>query len=321
MELKNTFSIVLSKFGMVYRIIIYVIICLLVVTAIGSCFIVPLNKIFNTNEGILEHLALIKDTVLEFSDGNLTINEFVSDIKDVILSFYNYLKVDTNVFALTIVMVIVVSVVYRFFIALSYVAITDIFSEFMLSNMRYGFVSNFIKNFKKGVSYAAGYTLVTVPIDVIIVFACFGVFLLTFNIFSILATTITVIVALVVIALRLTFFSAVLPVIVSEDEDNFFKALKKSMSIVKINIHAYSRSIGVLLLLYYGVTSVSLIPTFGILNIVMTAFLALSVRVLELCYYYRVKRTRYYVDFNTVVDPSPFIERKDLETDVSDENR
>ena len=313
MELKNTFSIVLSKFGMVYRIIIYVIICLLVVTAIGSCFIVPLNKIFNTNEGILEHLALIKDTVLEFSDGNLTINEFVSDIKDVILSFYNYLKVDTNVFALSIVMVIVVSVVYRFFIALSYVAITDIFSEFMLSNMRYGFVSNFIKNFKKGVSYAAGYTLVTVPIDVIIVFACFGVFLLTFNIFSILATTITVIVALVMIALRLTFFSAVLPVMVSED--------KKSMSIVKINIHAYSRSIGVLLLLYYGVTSVSLIPTFGILNIVMTAFLALSVRVLELCYYYRVKRTRYYVDFNTVVDPSPFIERKDLETDVSDENR
>lgn len=316
MEFKNAVSILTTKFGTVYRTLLFVFIVLLLVLAIASCFFVPTRNSLLKNEEIISISDDIQTEIDSFMDGEKTLGAIIATVKEDVTRLYNYIRYDTNALGIMVVMLIVALVLYRFCTSLCFVTISDIYSQFMQSNLKYGFMSNYFKNLGKNVRYSLGYTLFTVITDLIIIFLSAGFVLLTVQYLGFVSVSIAIVLIIGLTSLRMTLMSGVLPYMVLEGKKNFFTALQASLPMVKRNMSGYMRCIVLTMVLYFTINAVAAVPTFGLASILSISMLISMSRILELCFYYKDKKARYYVDQNTIVDTLPLAERKDLEINI-----
>lgn len=316
MEFKNAFSILITKFGLVYRIILYVLIVILIITAIGLCFLLPTLNNIKTDEYLIDCYNGAVEAVEGFTENEESFKNSFELLRDNVYNAYDYIRENTSTTANLILMILVLFILYRFAITLCYVSISDINKEFMTSNLRYSFLANFIKNFRLALNFSLGYAAIFIPIDfalsMIVVLIVMGLF----PVIGIFAFSVAMVAGIYIFALRMTLMSGVLPFMLMEKETNFFKALKKSMPMIKYNFRGFLRNIILALIVYVTLTTSCAISTAGVIPILSVAMFTIFTRILELCYYFRYKRTKYYIDFNTVVDATPFGEREDLVVDT-----
>lgn len=315
MEFKNAFSILVTKFDLVYRVILFVLLVLLLVSAIAMCFLLPTMKNIKSDEHLVSLYESAKTTATAYANNELSFKEGFESIREDALNAKDYINNNTSTRANLVIMVLVMFVLYRFAITLCYVSITDIMQSFMTSNMRYSFFSNLIKNFRTSLSFSGGYAVVFIPIDLLL---CFFILFLVSGLFPLLgvfAFSAAMAAGIFIFALRMTLMSGILPYMIMEKEGNFFKAFKKSMPMVKANYRGFMRSVTLALLMYFTLTVSTIISTAGLIPVLSVSMLTILVRILELCYYFRYKKAKYYIDFNMVVDATPFGEREDLIVD------
>ena len=144
MELKNSLSILMSKFNITYRLIAYVFVSVTIMVSIGIGIFIPIvRNVFNTLEGE-EIFAAANVATKALLEGEITIKAFMEVVKSCYESFTNLISSSNVPFAFWTI-IIVMTFLIRFAIATAYPIITDIENSFMSSNMNYGFISCMVK--------------------------------------------------------------------------------------------------------------------------------------------------------------------------------
>ena len=315
MELKNSLSILMSKFNITYRLIVYVFISMTIMVSIGIGIFIPIVKnLFSSIEGE-EIFATANAASKALLEGEITIKAFIEAIKGCYESFVLLINSSKVPFAFWTI-IIVMTFLIRFAIATAYPIITDIENSFMSSNMNYGFISCMVKEIKNSLKYSLFYTAITVPIDLIIIFLVVNFLSITIGALSVFSLIFGLLIAIGLFSARITLFAGVLPVMIVEGEKSFFKALKKSWAITQSYNKTFFGALCVTLFVVYCLSTALTLPTFGVATIVLVAMGLTFVRILELVCYYGSKKQRYYIDANPIVNTAPIIERIDCITNT-----
>ena len=304
MEVRSAINILFSKFNINYRVFLYLFVVTAIVIAIAASAVMPTFNEVIKNPETTESFTAVTITFADYLRGQTTFSQVIASGK----TFYHTvidLMNATNATAAFWVTVVVVSFFIRLAMSFCYPAISDVISNFMSSNMSYGLLSNILKNFSLCAKYAFFHTIITMVTDIAIFFAIYGVTKLFFPIIGVFAFALALVCAVVLIALRLTFSSGVIP-----------GALKTGFSYMK---KYFGKIFGANCIVIFGIYSLIMLTTlitFGVAFFVLGSMLVTYIHVMQLVFYYESKSMRYYTDAYTIVNTAPISERIDLQDEL-----
>ena len=156
---KNSFSILISKYSLVYKIAIALIIVLVIFCVIGYAILAPTLSSFvkelqtlNLDDTIKEYLSSVFKGVQSGDAGEGLIDnngeqtaeyqKLVQGIKDAVEIFKNNLGAIWGGIVAIVLLIILFTIVYYVFLY----TVTDIMNAFMSSDSVYGFTSNLVAN-------------------------------------------------------------------------------------------------------------------------------------------------------------------------------
>lgn len=312
MEVKQSASILVSNFGLVFKLFIYILVITLIVAAIAVGIISPILKMFLSEENVGKLIQDISADTNSFLKGNAGLYDTFYALKDDLQDFARYIFSLDWFVAGIIAVGIFVYLLYLFLFTLSSVPIADVINNSMASNLKYGFLSNFALNFRRSVKYSILKVLIFFPIDIIIFGVLFGLTYGFWKLFRSIAVlqflSLAIVLAFGVIfaSLRQTLFSGWIPRLIFHPEEGVFTAFKKSLPVVKKNAKVLIMTYcSIYFVLYLLVTVVGLF-TFGLMSIIAPSISYVIVRIVELVSYYKSNKLKFYTDSVTVVDTTEY---------------
>lgn len=311
MEFKHATSMLFSNMGYIFKILVWVIICLLITAAIGAAIIIPIGNSFGAQADISEQLGNIEADISDFLHGDLSIYDAVVSVKGTVFALISALVGHTGAFVGLIFALIFLYLLYSFLIGLNYYPTAYMVNNLMSSNLRFGFASALAANFKNACKYSAAKTLICFPIDIITVGIIIGLGFGLSEIIGLFALPIVLAVGLVLFSLRATLFSSWLPRLLFHPDEKTFTAFSRSLYCVKRNFKAMFRSYMITFFISYSLMAALLIPTFGVIVIVMPSIYYFLLRALELIGYYKLHGMCFYTDEMTVINTVEYGYRKD----------
>lgn len=311
MVVKHSANLLLSKFSLVYKLMLYCAIVVAIFTGIGIGVIVPLtrplvNGIVGT--GFFEHLS---ETVSLFFQGDVNYSTALQNLNNDITAIGAVIQ--NNYAALTgsIILIVVFFVLAGMFIGLADIPTVDILNNFMTSKSRYGFSSNFIDNIKLSVKYNLVKVLVTLVFDVGILALAVYLTTLIFSVNSLFALFLFVFMAVGISAVRQSFTSLWLPAIVA-DNGKIFASLKYS---IVTTTKRFAKFFGTYFIVYLIIASIGILftlSTFGVGFVFMVPGSMLFTRCLEMVFYYTLNGKSFYTSVDKIVKPD-IVELKSFE--------
>ncbi len=311
MVVKHSANLLLSKFSLVYKLMLYCAIVVAIFTGIGIGIIVPLtrplvNGIVGT--GFFEHLS---ETVSLFFQGDVNYSTALQNLNNDITAIGAVIQ--NNYAALTgsIILIVVFFVLAGMFIGLADIPTVDILNNFMTSKSRYGFSSNFIDNIKLSVKYNLVKVLVTLVFDVGILALAVYLTTLIFSVNSLFALFLFVFMAVGISAVRQSFTSLWLPAIVA-DNGKIFASLKYS---IVTTTKRFAKFFGTYFIVYLIIASIGILftlSTFGVGFVFMVPGSMLFTRCLEMVFYYTLNGKSFYTSVDKIVKPD-VVELKSFE--------
>ena len=311
MVVKHSANLLLSKFSLVYKLMLYCAIVVAIFTGIGIGVIVPLtrplvNGIVGT--GFFEHLS---ETVSLFFQGDVNYSTALQNLNNDITAIGAVIQ--NNYAALTgsIILIVVFFVLAGMFIGLADIPTVDILNNFMTSKSRYGFSSNFIDNIKLSVQYNLVKVLVTLVFDVGILALAVYLTTLIFSVNSLFALFLFVFMAVGISAVRQSFTSLWLPAIVA-DNGKIFASLKYS---IVTTTKRFAKFFGTYFIVYLIIASIGILftlSTFGVGFVFMVPGSMLFTRCLEMVFYYTLNGKSFYTSVDKIVKPD-VVELKSFE--------
>lgn len=315
MEVRSSINILFSKFNVNYRVFLYLFVVISVVLAIAVSAVVPVfNNVFK-DPAATGRFTDLTNTFADFLRGLEPFSEVANSGKILYRTIIDLMNA-TNATAVFWVTVVVVSFFIRLAMSFCYPAISDVIGSFMSSNMSYGFLSNILKNFSLCAKYAFFHTIITMITDFAIFFAIYGVIKWLFPLIGVFALAIALVFAVVLIALRLTFSSGVIPEMVVGGEKRYFGALKTGFSYMKKYFGKIFGANCIVIFVVYSLMMLMTLITFGVAFFVLAAMLVTYVHIMQLVFYYESKSMRYYTDAYTIVNTAPISERIDLQDEL-----
>ena len=312
MEVKQSASILVSNFGLVFKLFIYILVITLIVAAIAVGIISPILKMFLSEENVGKLIQDISADTNNFLKGNAGLYDTFYALRDDLQDFARYIFSLDWFVAGIIAVGIFVYLLYLFLFTLSSVPIADVINNSMASNLKYGFLSNFALNFRRSVKYSILKVLIFFPIDIIIFGVLFGLTYGFWKLFRSIAVlqflSLAIVLAFGVIfaSLRQTLFSGWIPRLIFHPEEGVFTAFKKSLPVVKKNAKVLIMTYcSIYFVLYLLVTVVGLF-TFGLMSIIAPSISYVIVRIVELVSYYKSNKLKFYTDSVTVVDTTEY---------------
>lgn len=140
MSFKNAFKLMLSKFGYVWVILLYVLIMLLVVVSLGLTFLKPVFAAI-TQAGIPD---AFNGVLLGLLNGN-SIETAAEQLRTVVSETGKVLKSDTEAFwGSMLFVVLVMTFLYRFIAGMMELPLVSVIQGVMSDNAKYGFTGKFV---------------------------------------------------------------------------------------------------------------------------------------------------------------------------------
>lgn len=310
MVLKHSINILSSRFSLVYKTILFVLIISLIFTAFAVSALFPtLAPLYYEIKEvqIFEHIGEALSSIFS-GDQDAQTEKFVlvkSDYEEVI----NILGTKINVLWQAVVWIIVLVLLFKFFLSTIYLTISDVSNHFMSSNSRFGFTSNYISNLKKSFAYASINTIITIPYYVICGLIIWGVmaFLSMWSLF--IAMIALLLMFIVFMSLKKTYLTCWLPSIIVENK-GVIKSLKQNFS---MSYKMANSNMGLFVFYYFVMASITLI--FGITTLGIGFFISMAIcvvlsNIMDMVIYYRHMGLRYYSDADTIVKPNTAITDK-----------
>lgn len=307
---KDSFSILISKFSLVYQLILAVLIALLIFGIIGYAILAPTLSGYVNDIKDLEIGNTVKDYLSSIFGGS-NMEEGVS--QGMTVEYQNLVDLIKQVAEITkshlgaiwggIIAVVVLLFLFSVYFYMCMYTVTDTLHAFMSSDSEYGFTSNFIANVGKSIKFSLAYVGMYILWLIIIVGLSLGLGFLVGawnNFFGLVVAYFTLILAL---AIRRSLFAGWMPAYVVSD-----MTVNESLAAnFKMASKTFKDTLGVYFVLY--LSSLLLSVTVGALTLGFGLFIVLGVtNVLSQAYdmvtYYHFCSKKYYRDSQHVVDPT-----------------
>lgn len=306
---KDSFSITISKFSLVYQVVLVLLIAALVFGIIGYAILAPTLSGYVKDLKELKITGVVKDYLKSiFSGGDNVIeqdgtNEYYQQLVSTIKQVGSVTKAHVGSIWGGIIAIIILCFLFSVFYYMCLYTVTDTLQAFMSSDSEYGFLSNFIANFSKAFKFSLAYVGMSIGCLIVV----FGVGLGLGFLLGALNNWLGIIVAyfsiLLLLAIQRALFAGWMPAYVVSDmtikesfAENFRMASKK-----------FADVLGVYFILYVMILVIGLLTTlftlgFGI--ILVWGVSAVLTQSFDMVFYYHYKGKKYYRDQQHVVDPT-----------------
>ncbi len=302
MPLKHSISILMSRFSLTYKTLLYLMIVIIFFGIIGVCALLPMIKPLTAAIDEIAITTHLYDTFFDIVKGNV---ENQQANYDLLVSDFNAVKnafsSNTASVALSVVWIVIVLVMFKIAMTLCHYPISDVVNNFMAYNSRYGFSSNFIHNIGISFRYALAEFIVTLPYYLICAALICGIGYLVFLISNIIGIVIAFTLIVIMFALKKTLLSFWLPHIIYT-KNGVFKCLKEQFRLLK---HKFLKVFGLYvmaILLMFAFTVIFGITTLGVGFFLGYAMCVVIARIIDMVIYYRDQDHKYYIEPKNVID-------------------
>lgn len=301
MLLKHSLAITISRFSLVYKVLLFFLIVGLIFSAVAiSSIYFIMEPIFQgiANMHFFEHIGEAFRSLFDGQGFNTEAFHQLGQDFDKIIEVFGENK--HNVIG-ALCALIGFYYIGKFLISISYYPTSDVINNFMNSNSQYGFTSNLIANIKKAIAYSFVDTLISVPYMFITGLLVYGVGWLIGQFSVILSISAGLFVMLILLALKSAVLTMWLPTYVNE-KIGVFKSLvtsiKENKSMILHNFGTYfmTNCIAYIFFMIVGLF------TFGLGFFIAFSILNVMYLTIKMVVYYRKKELRYYIDRETIVD-------------------
>ncbi len=303
MSLKHAFNILLSRFTIIFKMILYFSVVALIFLTIAGSVLSPTIRTVNSeiqSTGIVEEF---KEGLTKLTKGDPTFTESFQEASAKLELVADIFTNNRTKVIWSIVIVIIFFVVAAYAMTLSYVSYSDIINHFMCSNSRFGFLSNFISNLKKALLYSLMHLLTVSASNLLIAYLLLFLSGVLLKAIGILTAPIMLILGVLLYALKSTVFAGWLPSIVHDN--------KKILPAFVHGIRTISERGSEAFLSFVMTHSLSIIfvvifsfATFGAGLIIAIPTVMMFHRTLELVLFYNANEYKYYVDNERVINIS-----------------
>lgn len=315
MEFKYALSLLFSNMGYVLKIFVWVLIAMIVTVCIGAAIIVPVIDAFGEVAEVAAAYGEFTAEVSAFVDSDISIRGFLESIPSAFGGLVTAVASQGGLLAALIICLIFLYALYSFLVSFSYYPTAYIIGQLMSSNMRMGLAASMALNFKQSVRFAACRVSVAVPIDVCLVTLACLLFWGLFTAIGVFSLPIMLLLGVVVVALRSTFFAGWLPRLLYVPGESMYTAFGRSLRAVKLNIKGLMKAFIITFFAAYALMAGFSLPTFGLVLIVVPSINYFLFRTIELVGYYKFSGKSFYTDAANVVDTVEFGYRTENQRD------
>jgi len=301
---KNAVKILLSRFHQVWSLLLYYIVAVTVVSALGVTVLMPAITRLLESSIPAETVALF-DSLLNGG----SIQEFVKGLSALTSHIAGDLLTQPSVFGSLWIFVLVIIIVGRFIFGMVEYPTAVAIDGHMSENASYSFTGKFLLHSGRSSVYQLAKMLFSIPTDAVILFGLYGLSFLWFVApLKFFTPLIMVAFFLFVMPLRYQLFSCWAPALIS-GQKKLFPAFASGAKI------AFGKGLGLKIYSCYfvGVFLASALAVFlGVFTLGAGLFIFIPVSVLFFnilnnVVYYSYSGKRYYVDAETIIN-TPVIE-------------
>ena len=301
MKVKSTNSIFFSKFSLIFKIILFVLILSLITSVIAFSIVAPISKDLRSDidkVGIGYKFVDYIDASLHgenLDSARAALIDATTQIDDVMAAWSGEIAAAISIL---ILFIIIFAILYF----MAFYTITDIVNSFMSSNSDFGFAANYIKNLKKSFIFSVFYTLYVIVLYVVGFGLALAIGLLMSQLNAILGLFTMVLLAIGTLALRRALVPFWMPAMAAKDM-SIKDAFIKNFELLK---GTFWRMFGEYFVIY-TVALVALIGagvlTFGVAVLIVYAGAWLYMQIKDMVEYYHLNGMKYYIDEQKVVNP------------------
>lgn len=320
MEFKYSMSLLFSNMGFVLKILLWVVICALIVSAIGAAVLIPTVNALAEDGAVGESYAAIGDNISSLLDGSKNIGDFLRDVVTGFDSLLSAVLASQGLFTALVFICIALYVLYVFLVGICYYPIAYAANQLMSSNMHIGLASSIAMHLKKAVRFSAARLTVTVPVDALVTAVICVIAFGLWSVIGVFAFTLALAFGVFGFSARATLVSGWLPRMLFNKDENVYTAFSRSLRGVKLNFKGLIKSFVITYFATYMLVATCGIPTFGLVAIVVPSINYFLVRLIELVGYYKMNGMSFYTDAITVVDTVEFGYRTENQQSTDEES-
>lgn len=309
MIVDNSFRLFANKTGLIWRVLLYQLVCIVVLCglAVACCYSLFMELSAN---GFLTQLS-------EFFTNNLfnfRVDQTLSDINVLVYSFSDILSANMGqLLPLTILLVAIFGVLGSFLFRLVDLPITECIYGHMGSCAKLNFMGCFIANLSRSVRYSLCRLITTVPIDLAIVtafFASLGLFGLT-GVVKTMAPFLVILILFVLITFRQSLFCVWQASIVANN-NKIWKAFRENFRIVTKNYKIALGTSVLCVLLAFAINYGLSVLTCGVSLFVTIPATLIFLAIVYNVIYFHTTGLRYYIDKDRIITPKKLEDQERL---------
>ena len=317
MSYKNTMKLFASNFALVWKQLLYLIVCLVIFLLGAYITGRPIVQVLRTN-GIYDDFNKILATVYNSpSQFALSLSEILRHTFLVIFSNFSSLW-------LSIVGLILLCILIPYFLVqISFYNIASIIYQKISMNMNVGYIQNGIQNLWKSIKFALATIVINIPF-LIFVFFLFYVYIMiaTSVVLSIIGLIFLSALLIITFSVKITLFTGYIGYMIDKQSGAFAAFGKGSLISLKNFWKILSVSIIITLTIILVNGFITLFTFFsGLLIAIPATFVLLAVYYLVV--YFNKTGSRYYLGDNFIYNPVKYTIKKDdfAGTFLSDESK
>lgn len=311
MVFNSTTTVFTTKFSLIYKLLLFMMIVFLVLFAIGMVTIYPtlsdmikeindmhlIKSTINYVQGLLK--GFDTDIEGESAPGYLTFEELVAKftvLKDTIVEYSTRVAVSFVLLGVLIYLFCVVVSVMRYTTA-------SILNTFMSCNGKDGFLSNMLRNLKSGLAFGFACVSLSILYYAATIGVSVGLALLVAKANKLLGAAVGYLAIMISVSSKRALFATWLPNMVAKDV-SVGVALKNSTKDLPKTFAGVFSGEFIMYMIFNILLASSVVVTIGISIPILFVVGLLFIQTYELVYFYHHNNLRYYIDHQRVIDPT-----------------
>lgn len=315
MSFKNAVKILLSKFGLVWAVLLFLLVLIALMACLSVSFIIPIINSLR-DAGVGDMITKLFSSIVE---GGWDPSGWMEQIRDVMTLSTTTITGNVAARVSTIFLAIIFIFAYRFFVGLYELPLISVLEASMSNNARIGFMGSFISRLGISCRFTLCKMIYTIAYDIIlyaILYAAFGLFSVPG--LGILAPFIIMMLFILLNAFRYSVISMWAPAVIV-GKMPIFAAFGFSVVRGFKNFYSVFSSFLVAWILIVALNLLLGIFTFGAGLLLTVPVSMLFLSILDMTLYYGKNSKRYYVD-SAVFTPPIYVAAEKADSENSDDN-
>ncbi|MGN0771897.1 MAG: hypothetical protein ACI4MI_04870 [Christensenellales bacterium] len=311
MVFNNSTTVFTTKFGLAYKLLLFMLVVFLVFLTIGMVTIYPtlsgmikeindmhlIKATLNYVQGILK--GFDTDIEGESAPGYITFDELLVKFQNLRDTIFDY---STRV-AVSFVLLAILIYLYCVMVSVMRYSTTSILNTFMSCNGKDGFLSNVLRNLRKSLTFGFACVSLSLLYYGVTIGLSIGIAVLVAKVNSVIGIMIAYLAIMISLSSKRALFAMWLPDMVVRDT-SLGVALKNSTKNLPKTFASVFGAEFMIYLVFNIITAASLAVTVGIAIPIIFVIGLLFLQTYEMVYYYHHNNLRYYVDNQRVIDPT-----------------